>query len=80
MQTKAGGDIQSFLSRLPGLSWAKYPGEKHTPQYQYCGPSTRLDIRLDANDKSKPCEEPINRVGTYAKATPSYPKNMKQIE
>jgi hypothetical protein len=63
MQTKArGSDIQSFLSNLPGLPWAKYPGEKHIPQYQYCGPSTRLDIRLDNNDKPKSGEEPINRV------------------
>ena len=32
------------------------------PNYQYCGPSTRLDIRLDENNKPKSGEEPINRV------------------
>ena len=63
---KTGGDIQKFLSKLPGTPWAKYPGEKHLPGYSYCGPNTRLDIRLDENDSPKPGEEPINRVdATY---------------
>lgn len=57
-----GGDIQKSLSKLPGLPWRKYPGEKHLPKYNYCGPGTRLDIRLDAEDKPKPGEAPINRV------------------
>jgi transposase InsO family protein len=59
---KSGGDIQNFLSNLPGLPWAKYPGEKHIPGYNYCGPGTRLDIRLDENDKPKLGEEPINKT------------------
>ena len=58
----AAFDAQSFLSKLPGTPWAKYPGEKHLPGYQACGPGTRLDIRLDPNDKPLPGEEPINRV------------------
>ncbi len=53
---KAGGDIQNLLSNLPGLPFAKYPGEKHIPGYNYCGPGTRLDIRLDENDNPKPGE------------------------
>ena len=57
-------DVQSFLSKLPGLPWSKYPFEKHLPNYSYCGPNTRLDIRLDNNDKPKPGEEPINSVDT----------------
>ena len=63
-KSKNGGefDIQSFLSKLPGLPWSKYPGEKHLPGYNYCGPGTRLDIRLDENDRPRPGEEPINRV------------------
>ena len=40
---KQSFDIQSFLSKLPGLPWSKYPGEKHLPGYNYCGPGTRLD-------------------------------------
>jgi hypothetical protein len=83
-----GVDAQSFLSNLPGLPWAKYPGEKHIPQYQYCGPSTRLDIRLDNNDKPKSGEEPINRVDetcyqhdlAYRDADNNLTKSMKQIE
>jgi transposase InsO family protein len=56
-------DAQSFLSKLPGLPWSKYSGEKHIPpDYNYCGPGTRLDIRLDSNNNPKPGEEPINRV------------------
>jgi hypothetical protein len=55
-------DVQKFLERLPGFVWSKYPGEKHLPNYQYCGPSTRLDIRLDENGMPKHGEEPINRV------------------
>lgn len=64
MKQQQGGDfdVQSFLSKLPGLPWAKYSGEKHIPGYSYCGPGTRLDIRLDENNIPKPGEEPINRV------------------
>ena len=58
----ASFDVQSFLTKLPGTPWSKYPGEKHLPGYQYCGPGTRLDIRLDENDRPLSGEEPINRV------------------
>ena len=58
----ASFDVQSFLIKLPGTPWSKYPGEKHLPSYQYCGPGTRLDIRLDGNDRPLTGEEPINRV------------------
>ena len=59
---KNGGkfDLQDSLSTLPGTPWAKYPNEKHFPGYQYLGPSTRLDIRLDQNDNPRPGEEPIS--------------------
>ena len=57
-----GGDIAAKLSGLPGLPWAKYPGEKHIPGYNYCGPGTRLDIRLDENNQPNPGEEPINAI------------------
>jgi hypothetical protein len=61
---KSGGaiDSQDFLSKLPGVPWAKYPGEKHLPGYSASGPSTNLKIRLDENGNPKPGEEPINRV------------------
>ena len=57
-----GGDLQKFSSKLPGFFWAKYKGEHHITLMQYCGPNSRLDIRLDENNKPKPGEEPINRV------------------
>ena len=57
-----GGDIAAKLTKLPGTPWAKYPGEKHVPGYNYCGPGTRLDIRLDSNDNPNPGEEPINAI------------------
>ena len=58
-----GGDIRdSSLKLLPNPSWQKYPGEKHLKNYNYCGPGTRLDIRLDENNNPKPGEEPINKI------------------
>ncbi|ESP02394.1 hypothetical protein LOTGIDRAFT_172052 [Lottia gigantea] len=60
------GDIQKSLGSLPGFPWAKYPGEKHLPGHNYTGPGTRLDLRLDENDKPKPGEEPVNRIDAAA--------------
>jgi len=57
-----GGDIAAKLESLPGTPWAKYPGEKHLPGYSYCGPGTRLDIRLDDNDQPNPGEFPVNAI------------------
>ena len=57
-----GGDIAAKLAKLPGFPWAKYPGEKHLPGYSYCGPGTRLDIRLDEHDQARAGEEPINAI------------------
>ena len=61
-----GGDIQKFSSKLPGFVWAKYSGEKHWPSYNYLGPGTRLDIRLDENNIPKSGEEPINEIDRLA--------------
>ena len=61
-----GGDIQTFASKLPGLPWAKYPGEQHLFNHNYTGPGTRLDIRLNTNDQPKHGERPINRVDEAA--------------
>ncbi|ESO95975.1 hypothetical protein LOTGIDRAFT_174996 [Lottia gigantea] len=60
------GDIQKSLGSLPGFPWAKYPGEKHLPGHNYTGRGTRLDLRLDENNKPKPGEEPVNRVDAAA--------------
>ena len=61
-----GGDIQKFSEKLPGFIWSKYPKEKHLPSYNYLGPGTRLDIRLDENNLPKPGEEPINEIDRIA--------------
>ena len=61
-----GGDIQKFSEKLPGFVWAKYPKEKHLPSYNYLGPGTRLDIRLNENNIPKPGEEPINQIDRLA--------------
>ena len=51
---KTGSDI--------GLPWSKYPNEKHLPGYSFCGPGTRLDLRLDENDNPRIDSLPINRI------------------
>ena len=61
-----GGDIQKFSENLPGLPWAKYPGEKHLFNHSFTGPGTRLDIRLNELDQPKPGELPINRIDQAA--------------
>ena len=59
---KSGCDIAAKLAKLPGTPWAEYPGAKRIPVYSYCGPGTRLDIRLDNQDNPNPGEEPINTI------------------
>ncbi|ESO92968.1 hypothetical protein LOTGIDRAFT_161996 [Lottia gigantea] len=65
-KTYFGSDIQKSLGSLPGFPWAKYPGEKHLLGHNYTGPGTRLDLRLDENDKPKPGVKPVNRVDAAA--------------
>ena len=56
-------DFQKLLGNI-NLPWPgkKYPREKHVFGHNYTGVGTRLDIRLDENDKPKQNEEPKNRV------------------
>ena len=61
-----GGDIQKFSSKLPGFFWSKYPNEKHLFGFNYLGPGTRLDIRLNENNIPKSGEEPINEIDRLA--------------
>src|SRR2546428_786219 len=42
------------------------PFEKYLPGIRYCGPGTRLDLRLNENDKPFPGSEPIDRVDEAA--------------
>ena len=62
VKNQIGGDIQQILEKLPDLPFSKYKGEKHIPGYSYCGPGSRLDMRLDKYGNPKRGEEPINRV------------------
>ena len=65
-------DLQSAFGKMPGFIWGKYPGEKHmiykfpTKSYSYLGPGSRVDIRLDENDKPKVGEEPVSPTDQLA--------------
>src|ERR1700722_12324674 len=52
-------DIVSALNTI-------LPFEKHLSGMRYCGPGTRLDLRLDENGKPYPGNEPIDRVDEAA--------------
>jgi len=62
---KKGGDLQQNSAKIakyiPKFMKTKY-GELHLPGKNFCGPLTRLDIRLDENDIPKPEEEPVDKV------------------
>ena len=49
-----------------GWPFQKYEGEYHFPSYNYLGPGTRLDIRLNDSLKPKKGEERINNLDTTA--------------
>ena len=42
------------------------PFEKHLPGMRYCGPGTRLDLRLDENEQPKVGQEPVDRIDQAA--------------
>jgi hypothetical protein len=42
------------------------PGEKHLPGMNYCGPGTRLEEKLNADDTPKPNYLPVDRVDEAA--------------
>ncbi len=42
------------------------PGEKHLPGMRYCGPGTRLDLRLNDDGTPKAGHEPTDRVDEAA--------------
>lgn len=68
MSLQEGGkiDFHNILSKLPGMPWAKYKGEKHLPSYNFLGPQTALDKRLDSDGNPLPHSVPINRVDAAA--------------
>ena len=42
------------------------PFEKHLPGMCYCGPRTKLDLRVDEHGKTFPGNEPVDRVDEAA--------------
>jgi len=42
------------------------PGEKHLPYMRYCGPGTRLDLKLNEDGTPKVGCEPVDRVDEAA--------------
>jgi hypothetical protein len=58
-------DIQSILNKLP-FTTTGIPGELHLPGHSFCGPGTRLDLRLNQDDTPKDFSKPINRIDTIA--------------
>ena len=42
------------------------PGEKHLPFMRYCGPGTRLDLKLNTDGTPKPGCEPVDWVDEAA--------------
>ena len=51
---------------LNAFTYSKYPGEHHFPYYNYLGPGTRLDLKLDENMKPRAGELPINELDAKA--------------
>jgi Phospholipase A2-like domain len=43
-----------------------FPCEKHLPGMRYCGPGTRLDLRVDDHGEPLPGNEPIDRLDKAA--------------
>ena len=62
-----GGDIQKILgSSKISFPWSKYKNELHLPFYNFAGPGTALEKRLDENDMPLENSKPINRVDAAA--------------
>ena len=45
---------------------AKFPGEPYLPGMNFCGPNTRLDLRLNQDLTPKEWSKPVDRVDNAA--------------
>ena len=61
METKDETDLD-FVDVLNTV----LPFEKHLPGMRYCGPGTRLDLRLDEHGKPFPGNKPVDHVDEAA--------------
>ena len=60
-------DFVNLLNKTNiGLPFAKYKGEIHLPGYNFAGPGTQLQYRLDDNDNPLPDSIPINKIDEIA--------------
>ena len=60
-------DIQKGLSNLPAVfTTGKYTGELHIPGYNFTGPGTRLELRLNPDNTPKSDSIPINGIDWLA--------------
>lgn len=60
-----GGDIVDTIGKLVGeVHLRTLPSKDHPlgQKYSFCGPGTRLDKRLGANDEPLPWSRPLNKV------------------
>lgn len=55
---QSGRGIKNFLNKVIN----KLPIEMHWPGHNFTGPGTKLERRLDSNDKPLPNSKPVNRV------------------
>lgn len=53
-----------FIKR--GSGWTDLPFEMHLPGYNFAGPGTKLNKRLDSNDNPLPHSIPINELDEIA--------------
>jgi hypothetical protein len=74
-----GGGMLDSISRL--FTQERYQNERHVPGYNYLGPFTRTDIRLDEQYKAKPNEQPVNKLDEIAmRHDIDYAKTKKEYE
>ena len=60
-------DLQANLKGIK-VPWRKHDFELHVPGYNYLGPATRLDLRLDENSQPKSDSMPIDATDNAALA------------
>ena len=65
---------QFIKSSKKGGAVEPFPGEHHLrtitrKPFQFCGPGTRTDLRLNEDDSPKDWSEPINKVDNVCKNT-----------
>ena len=63
---KAESRFISAKEGKEGKGWTDLPFELHSPGYQFLGPGTKLNKRLDENKNPLPHSKPINKLDEIA--------------